>query len=230
MTNDAFFVPSGTVPLARRLNDVLTPTASALSAVAVVGTAFLYLAGEAYIDTYLRGFGIFFGASSTSTAHVLSQGYTVVFFALIEHLPGWTVFLAIVSCIGCAVGLALGLGTKRQWPLLGTAAAGLESFDARYPNFSRNLLLFALSVAVLCGARPAGEFAAGRERAYTLEKVKNGCCFVYSVPGRSVRGFPIAQDSNLIWLLSKDGLIALPQQNLSVRLPVGNTTGKGARK
>jgi len=41
MTNDASLVPFGTVPLARWLNDVLTPTAAALSEIALVGTAFL---------------------------------------------------------------------------------------------------------------------------------------------------------------------------------------------
>jgi hypothetical protein len=148
---------------------------------------------------------------------------------LVEHLLEWLVFLAIASSIGCTVGVALGLGIKRQWPLQGAAAAGMKVFDARYPNLARNLTLLALAVTVLCRARPAGEFAARRERAYTLEKVQNDCCYVYSVSGRSVRGFPIAQDSNLIWLLSKDGLLALPLQNLSVRLPADIASIKKVR-
>jgi hypothetical protein len=78
------------------------------------------------------------------------------------------------------------------------------------------MLLCAL-ILVLFGAHPAGVFAANSERRHTLQKVKDGCYFVYSSSGKSVRGYPVAQDHNHVWLLRTDGLIALPLDNLTVR-------------
>lgn len=206
-----------------RLQDAIASTLSVVSAITIAGTAFLYLAGETFLDRYQRSFGILFGATETTTAHVISQGYTVVFFALIESVPNYAKFLAIVVFIGIGIGLSLGFGSKMKWPGFSKAVSMTEALNARCPNLSRNLLLFALAILVLCGAQPAGKFAAKREREFTLQEVKKGANFIYSGSGKAVRGFPIAQDHNRIWLLNSDGLVALPVENLTIRpLPIAS--------
>lgn len=223
MTSGPSSAPTNAQNNGERLNNAITSTLSAVSSITIAGTAFLYLAGETYLNRYQSGFGILFGAAETTTAHVISQGYTVVLFTLIESIPDFVKLLAAALPIGLGIGASLGFGSKMKWPVFSNAASMMGAVDRKWPSLSRDLFLLALVTLVLLGAQPAGDFAAKRQRDFTLQEVKKGASFIYSGSGKAVRGFPIAQDHNLIWLLNADGLVALPVENLTIRpLPIAS--------
>lgn len=190
---------------------------SLVPALAMAGTAFLYFAGYSYLDSLRSGFGIGFAATETSTAEVMGLGFIVVLAALFHALATyiWHTIAEVIVLTVLAVIIAL--GAKRGWFGFGWIAQKLDiGFDGAAPHYvvSVCIILFAL-----VAASPAGSFAAKQQRAWIVDRVKAGCCYDYQPKdGPAIRGVPLAEDHNRVWVVNLDGVTAVPLEGAKIAL------------
>ncbi len=203
-----------------RLSRLLANTLSAIPAVAVVGTAFLYLAGYTYVDAYRRGFGITFGATEMGTAEVIGLGYTVVLVVIFQNF--WWILARLLwpfPVAAAVVGIIL-LGVRRDWRGFRELKAWINSAPTqRLPNY---ILAACLGLLVLVGALPAGITAARLERESVLKMVAAGCCFTYTNKGgASATGFLLAEGPDRLYVLTPNRVVVsfAPEQMTIVLAP-----------
>ena len=150
-----------------RLSTLLSLVMSAVPALAIAGTAFLFLAGYTYLDTYRRYLGLGFAVTEVSTAEVLVQGYVVLWFALFDRIWHVLAVLVLPSAIAIVVVIGLALlirhGRRRGWRWCEIAADRIMAIPDRASALPNYLFTFAIVTAVLVVAQPAGDRAVRRE-------------------------------------------------------------------
>ncbi|MBB3349435.1 hypothetical protein [Sphingomonas sp. BK069] len=190
---------------------------SFVPALAVAGTAFLCLAGYSYLDSLRSGFGIGFAATETSTVEVMSLGFNVVLAALFDALPAYVWHSIPLVLVGAALAITIGVGVKRGGRGVSWASRAIDvSLDGAGPHYIVSACI--IGVALLA-ASPAGTFAAKQQKAWILGRVKAGCCYDYQPKdGPAIRGVPLAEDHNRVWVVNLDGVTAVPLEGAKIAL------------
>ena len=199
---------------------------------AIAGTAFLFLAGYTYLDTYRRYLGLGFAVTEVSTAEVLVQGYVVLWFALFDRIWHVLAVLVLPSAIAIVVVIGLALlirhGRRRGWRWCEIAADRIMAIPDRASALPNYLFTFAIVTAVLVVAQPAGDRAVRREYQATIDKVKRGCCFCYTMTsGQSVAGYQVASSPDRLFVMTRSGVRAIPAEDIVVSNPVPLTARSG---
>lgn len=190
---------------------------SFVPALAIAGTAFLCFAGYSYLDSLRSGFGIGFAATETSTVEVMGLGFSVVLAALFDALPTYVWHAVATIVLSAALAITITIGAKRGWRGFGWASRAIDvSLDGAGPHYVVSACI--IGVALLA-ASPAGTFAAKQQKAWLLGRVKAGCCYDYHPKdGPAIRGVPLAEDHNRIWVVNRDGITAVPLEGAKIGL------------
>ena len=203
-----------------RITGLFSSMLALIPSLAIVCGAFLYFAGYSYIDTYLRSFGLTFGATTMSTGEVMGQRYTVVLYLTITHFFDWlwrvmVSSLLIWSVIAVALG-ALVYGKRKGSNSSELILEILHAVANRVVNLPNYIIAGGIVVVVAVSSGPAGVEAAKFEREATIAKVQKGCCAFYQSGNIRVRGYPIAETSDRIAIYTNHGVHVLPAEGLHI--------------
>jgi hypothetical protein len=190
---------------------------SFVPALALAGTAFLCFAGYSYLDSLRSGFGIGFAATETSTVEVMGLGFTVVLAALFDGLATYVWHATALVAVAAALAIATAVGARRGWFGFDWAYRKLDvSLGGAGPHYVVSACIIGVA---LMAASPAGTFAAKQQKAWILGRVKAGCCYDYQPKdGPAIRGVPLAEDHNRIWVVNLDGVTAIPLEGAKIAL------------
>lgn len=190
---------------------------SFVPALALAGTAFLCFAGYSYLDSLRSGFGIGFAATETSTVEVMGLGFSVVLAELFDGLATYAWHATALVAVAAALAITIAVGARRSWLGFGSTSrkigAGLGGTGPHY-------VVSACIIGVaLMAASPAGTFAAKQQKTWILDRVKAGCCYDYQPKdGPTIRGVPLAEDHNRVWVVNLDGVTAVPLEGAKIAL------------